>query len=106
MLTLGIETSCDDTSMALLEGKTRLLANVVSSQVVHASFGGVVPASHPRLAAIVVIDEPGGRLVYGGEVAAPVFANIMAGALRLLGVPPDGLDRVPATTLVQASRVP
>ena len=52
----------------------------------------------------MVIDEPGGRQFYGGDVAAPVFANVMAGALRLLGVPPDGLDRVPATTLVQASR--
>jgi cell division protein FtsI (penicillin-binding protein 3) len=71
-----------------------------------ASFGGVVPASRPRLAAIVVIDEPSGRLYYGSEVAAPVFANVMAGALRLLGVPPDGLDRLPATTLVQASRTP
>ena len=59
-----------------------------------ATFGGVVPASHPRLAAIVVIDEPGGTQYYGGDVAAPVFANVMAGALRLLGVPPDGLDRV------------
>ena len=68
-----------------------------------ASFGGVVPASHPRLAAIVVIDEPSGKQYYGGDVAAPVFANVMAGALRLLGVPPDGLDRVPATTLVQAN---
>lgn len=77
-----------------------------SSDRYKASFGGVVPASHPRLAALVVIDEPGGKLVYGGDVAAPVFANVMAGALRLLGVPPDGLDRVPATTLVQASRVP
>jgi len=77
-----------------------------SSNRYKASFGGVVPASHPRLAALVVIDEPGGKLVYGGDVAAPVFANVMAGALRLLGVPPDGLDRVPATTLVQASRVP
>jgi cell division protein FtsI (penicillin-binding protein 3) len=77
-----------------------------SSSRYKASFGGVVPASHPRLAAIVVIDEPGGRLFYGGDVAAPVFANVMAGALRLLGVPPDGLDRVPATTLVQASRIP
>jgi cell division protein FtsI (penicillin-binding protein 3) len=75
-----------------------------SSDRYKASFGGVVPASHPRLAAIVVIDEPGGRQFYGGDVAAPVFANVMAGALRLLGVPPDGLDRVPATTLVQASR--
>ena len=77
-----------------------------SSNRYKASFGGVVPASHPRLAALVVIDEPGGKLVYGGDVAAPVFANVMAGALRLLGVPPDGLDRVPATTLVQASRIP
>ena len=77
-----------------------------SSDRYKASFGGVVPASHPRLAAIVVIDEPGGRQFYGGDVAAPVFANVMAGALRLLGVPPDGLDRVPATTLVQASREP
>jgi cell division protein FtsI (penicillin-binding protein 3) len=75
-----------------------------SSDRYKASFGGVVPASHPRLAAIVVIDAPGGRQFYGGDVAAPVFANVMAGALRLLGVPPDGLDRVPATTLVQASR--
>jgi cell division protein FtsI (penicillin-binding protein 3) len=71
-----------------------------------ATFGGVVPASRPRLAAIVVIDEPQGTKYYGGEVAAPVFANVMAGALRLMGVPPDGLDRVPATRLVQASREP
>ena len=69
-----------------------------------ATFGGVVPASKPRLAAIVVIDEPGGRLYYGGDVAAPVFANVMAGALRLLGVPPDGLEQLPNATLVQASR--
>jgi cell division protein FtsI (penicillin-binding protein 3) len=68
-----------------------------------ASFGGVVPASHPRLAAIVVIDEPSGDRYYGGDVAAPVFANVMAGALRLMGVPPDGLDQLPATTLVQAT---
>jgi len=73
---------------------------------IKASFGGVVPASHPRLAAIVIIDEPTGKQYYGGEVAAPVFANIMAGALRLIGVPPDGLDRLPATTLVQATREP
>jgi cell division protein FtsI (penicillin-binding protein 3) len=65
------------------------------------TFGGVVPASHPRLAAIVVIDEPGGDVYYAGEVAAPVFANVMAGALRLMGVPPDGLERLPGATLSQ-----
>jgi cell division protein FtsI (penicillin-binding protein 3) len=77
-----------------------------STQRYLATFGGVVPASRPRLAAIVVIDEPQGGKYYGGEVAAPVFANVMAGALRLLGVPPDGLDRVPATRLVQAGGEP
>ncbi|HLS79893.1 MAG TPA: penicillin-binding transpeptidase domain-containing protein [Steroidobacter sp.] len=71
-----------------------------------ATFGGVVPASRPRLAAIVVIDEPSGAKYYGGDVAAPVFANVMAGALRLLGVPPDGLDRLPDTTFVRVSNNP
>jgi cell division protein FtsI (penicillin-binding protein 3) len=54
-----------------------------------AVFGGVAPASNPRLAAIVVIDEPGAGKYYGGEVAAPVFAGVVGGALRLLAVPPD-----------------
>jgi cell division protein FtsI (penicillin-binding protein 3) len=67
-----------------------------------AVFGGVVPASQPRLAAVVVIDEPTGGAYYGGEVAAPVFATVMSGALRLLAIPPDDLQRMPATTLVQA----
>jgi cell division protein FtsI (penicillin-binding protein 3) len=67
-----------------------------------AVFGGVVPASQPRLACLVVIDEPSAGRYYGGEVAAPVFSAVMSGALRLLAVPPDDLQRVPATTLVQA----
>lgn len=71
-----------------------------------ATFGGLVPASRPKLAAIVVIDEPGGDLYMAGAVAAPVFANIMSGALRLLGVPPDGVERVPSATIVQANAAP
>jgi cell division protein FtsI (penicillin-binding protein 3) len=67
-----------------------------------AVFGGLVPAAAPRLAAVVVIDEPGGGKYYGGDVAAPVFAAVMAGALRLLAVPPDDLSNVPSATLVQA----
>jgi cell division protein FtsI (penicillin-binding protein 3) len=67
-----------------------------------AVFGGVVPASKPRLAAVVVIDEPSGGKFYGGEVAAPVFSSVLSGALRLLAAPPDDLQRMPATTLVQA----
>ncbi len=60
-----------------------------------ASFVGFAPASHPRLVIAVMLDEPGGKYYYGGEVAAPVFSNVMAGALRLLGIEPDAaLDNV------------
>ncbi len=54
-------------------------------------FAGFAPASAPRLAAVVVIDEPHGELYYGSDVAAPVFAEVMAESLRLLAVPPDSL---------------
>lgn len=53
------------------------------------SFVGFAPVSDPRLIVAVMIDEPSGGKYYGGEVAAPVFANVMAGALRTLGVAPD-----------------
>jgi len=54
-----------------------------------AVFGGIAPAASPRLAAVVVIDEPGAGEYYGGKVAAPVFSAVVGGALRLLAVPPD-----------------
>ncbi len=53
------------------------------------SFVGFAPASSPRLIIAVMIDEPSAGQYYGGTVAAPVFAKIMEGALRTLGVPPD-----------------
>jgi cell division protein FtsI (penicillin-binding protein 3) len=68
-----------------------------------AVFAGLVPASHPKIATVVVIDEPSGNLHQGGTVAAPVFSNVMSGALRLMDVPPDDLQNVPATKLVQAN---
>jgi len=71
-----------------------------------AVFGGIVPATRPKLAAIVVIDEPSDGRYYGGDVAAPVFASVMAGALRLMAVAPDGLETVPAATFVQTSATP
>jgi len=66
-----------------LDGATYAADRYVSS------FVGFAPASNPRLVIAVMIDEPGGKHYYGGEVAAPVFSNVMAGALRLLGVTPD-----------------
>jgi cell division protein FtsI (penicillin-binding protein 3) len=53
------------------------------------SFVGFAPASDPRLIIAVMIDEPLGKDHFGGDVAAPVFAQVMAGSLRSLGVAPD-----------------
>ena len=54
-----------------------------------ASFAGFAPASDPRLVAVVIINDPSGDQYYGGLVAAPLFATVMEGALRLMNVPPD-----------------
>ncbi len=65
-------------------------------------FAGLAPASNPRLAMVVVIDEPSGELYYGGDVAAPVFADVMAESLRLLAVPPDALPARDPNSRMQA----
>jgi len=61
-----------------------------------ASFVGMAPASRPRIVVAVMIDEPSAGEYYGGTVAAPVFSQVAAGALRLLAVQPDA----PAKTTV------
>jgi len=66
-----------------------------------AFFAGFAPASQPRLVVVVVVDEPQGAY-YGSDVAAPVFANIVSGALRVLAVPPDALPAAPLTVVAQA----
>ncbi|MEZ9572636.1 penicillin-binding transpeptidase domain-containing protein [Vibrio sp. 10N.261.55.F4] len=50
---------------------------------------GFAPVSDPRVALVVVVNEPQGDLYYGGSVAAPVFSEIMKGALQILNVPAD-----------------
>jgi cell division protein FtsI (penicillin-binding protein 3) len=60
-------------------------------------FAGVAPASNPRLAAVVVIDEPTAGKYMGGDVSAPVFSAVVGGALRLLAVAPDEPPRCRAS---------
>jgi cell division protein FtsI (penicillin-binding protein 3) len=96
-----------------VSGKTgtafKSIAGGYSTDRIMAVFAGLVPASHPKLATVVVIDEPSrdvaqsGTLAQGGTVAAPVFASVMSGALRLMDIAPDDLQNVPAATLVQAN---
>ena len=69
------------------------------------SFAGLAPLGDPALSVVVVIDEPGGDAYYGGAVAAPVFADIVEGSLRVLGIAPDDPDmmRRPAISVAAAS---
>ena len=70
------------------------------------SFVGLAPMSDPRLIVAVMIDEPGSGQHYGGDVAGPVFANIMSGSLRTLGVPQDSPIQVAqhARTVAQVAK--
>jgi N6-L-threonylcarbamoyladenine synthase len=103
-LCLGIETSCDETAAAVLEGATAVRSNVVSSQYVHSLYGGVVPElaarAHARLIVPVVraaLDAAGARLADLGLVAVTHTPGLM-GAL-LVGLPF-------AKTLAWASGIP
>ena len=56
-----------------------------------ALFAGIAPSRDPQVVVVVIINEPLGEHVGGGEVAAPVFARILARSLRILGVAPENL---------------
>ncbi|MGD8922195.1 MAG: tRNA (adenosine(37)-N6)-threonylcarbamoyltransferase complex transferase subunit TsaD, partial [Candidatus Zixiibacteriota bacterium] len=84
MLTLGIETSCDETSVAVVEDGRRILSNVILSQAIHTKFGGVVPevASREHIKTIVPVfqqamDEAGIELTDIGLVAATMGPGLV-----------------------------
>ncbi|HRE31165.1 MAG TPA: penicillin-binding transpeptidase domain-containing protein, partial [Candidatus Berkiella sp.] len=52
-----------------------------------AVFAGFAPVEDPKVAIVVMVDDPKSGRYYGGEVAAPVFASVMFGALRMLQIP-------------------
>lgn len=53
-----------------------------------ASFAGFAPVPNPRVSVLVMLDEPGGGLRYGGQIAAPVFSQMVGDILRYLQIPP------------------
>ena len=57
-----------------------------------ALFAGMAPVEDPRVVVVVVVDGPKGKYYTGGAVAAPVFSEVMGGALRVLGIPPEVTD--------------
>lgn len=81
-----------------LAGKTGTAQKIVDGRYVSdkhvSSFIGFGPVDNPRLAVLVVVDEPQGAY-YGGVVAAPVFKRVMEDSLRYLGVPPAATAEQP-----------
>jgi len=68
-----------------------------------AIFAGIAPVSNPRLVMAVVIDEPTQNGYYGGQVAAPVFQEVMSNALRILDIAPDDLPSLQASLVDQGT---
>jgi cell division protein FtsI (penicillin-binding protein 3) len=60
-----------------------------ASDKYRAWFVGLAPVSQPRVVVAVMVDEPHGKAFYGGDVAAPVFSQVVQQSLRTLGVAPD-----------------
>jgi len=60
-----------------------------SSNKYRAWFVGLAPINNPRIVVAVMVDEPNNGVYYGGDVAAPVFSQVVQQTLRMLGVPPD-----------------
>lgn len=71
-------------------GTARKIVNgKYSKSQYRSSFVGFAPVSDPRIVVAVMLDEPKAGAYYGGRVAAPIFAEIVARGLRRLGVQPD-----------------
>jgi cell division protein FtsI (penicillin-binding protein 3) len=75
-----------------------------ASNKYRAWFVGMAPIDKPRIIVAVMVDEPSNGVYFGGDVAAPVFSQVVQQTLRMLGVAPD-LDVKPqiVTTAVEES---
>lgn len=101
----GTAGAVDGFDVAAKTGTARKLVNGRYVDNKHmGTFIGFAPAMNPRVIVAVNIDEPSVNGYYGGVVAGPVFKNIMAGSLNILGVPPTKpLKEIP---VVQAAVKP
>jgi cell division protein FtsI (penicillin-binding protein 3) len=70
-----------------------------------AVFAGIAPVSAPRLVMVVMIDQPRQNGYYGGQVAAPVFSEVLTHALRLMNISPDDLPSIRQIASSQENKV-
>lgn len=89
----GKKAAIESFSVAGKTGTVRKVGKQGYQDTQHiAFFAGMTPVNAPRLVGIVLINEPKTKAYGGGSVAAPVFSRVMAGALRLLNVPPNDIE--------------
>ncbi|MEC8858733.1 MAG: penicillin-binding protein 2 [Pseudomonadota bacterium] len=87
-------------SVAGKTGTARVVGpNGYDASLHNSMFAGYVPADDPRIVVVIIINEPQGAQRYGSQVAAPVFARIANGAMRILEVSPDKIDSSNVMTL-------
>lgn len=88
----GIKAAVPDYRVAVKTGTAKKLENGRYVDKYIAYTAGVAPASNPRFALVVLIDEPKAGKYYGGAISAPVFSTIMGFTLRLENIKPDNLQ--------------
>ena len=86
----AVEASVPFYSVAGKTGTAHVVGEKGYEQDLHNSlFVGMAPASNPEVVIVVIVNEPKGEEHYGGQVAAPVFSRVAAGAMRILNISPD-----------------
>jgi cell division protein FtsI (penicillin-binding protein 3) len=116
MAMLDVAASPDGTGRLAVPAGYRVAGKTGTAQKVNADgrysdhhftavFAGAVPAEHPALVIVVMIDDPS-ESIYGGQVAAPIFRQIAAAALPYLGIAPDQEPATPWKVLQAATTMP
>lgn len=89
----GIKAAVKDYRVAVKTGTAKKVGpdgHYINKYIAYTA--GIAPASQPRFALVVVINDPQAGEYYGGAVSAPVFSAIMGGALRMMNIKPDALS--------------
>ncbi|MDP8175650.1 penicillin-binding transpeptidase domain-containing protein [Phocoenobacter skyensis] len=87
----GVKAAVDGYRVAVKTGTAQKLEKGVYVEKYLAYTAGIAPASNPRFALVVLINEPRGKKYYGGAISAPVFSKIMGYTLKERNVKPDNL---------------
>lgn len=91
----GTGTRASTTSYTIA-GKTGTAHTVIGKRYAanryRGLFAGIAPANNPVIAMVIVVEDPKGKVYFGGSVAAPTFSRITESSLKFLNVVPDKIN--------------